>query len=183
MREFVTLAISLGKRISGERDSLVFLFTEENGIIPAQAISGYRITSKLMPHLETLCLATVRIVGNAGYRIADALEVARPRSSTPAYAGVELLSAAYIIRKLLPHFSPEPELWRLLRDNLEHPTSNFLPEVLRLSGYDPQFAECAACGNSATYFAVEDATFYCERHGKTQNALSFTFAHEDNCRA
>ena len=187
MREFVTLAISLGKRISGERDSLVFLFTEENGIIPAQAISGSRIKSKLMPHLETLRLATVRIVGNTGYRIADALRISHQLPVT-SNRYKELLRAAYIIRKLLPFFSQEPELWRLLRDEIlgtrtSGVQTSLTSDVLCLLGYDPHFAGCALCSKPATHFAVEDATFYCERHGKTQNALSFTFAHEDNRRA
>ncbi len=200
MVEFVTDALVVGKRISGERDSLAFLFTEAYGIIPTLVAAGTAITSKLTPYLNTLSFITARIVGKNHYRLAGALEASSchswfdPESGKPSdildsrFRGNDqgdLLKAAYLVKALLPPFVPEPELWRLLRDivvGTNVPSSNVLVRALELIGYDPRFAQCSVCGAKATRFAVQDATFYCNSHGTSRGTDTFDLAgfHQDS---
>jgi len=161
MVEFVAESIILGRRVLGERDTLVNLFTKDYGIITAQDTSGAKITSKLTPHLQKLSLSIVRIVAKNNYRVADALSEGRAFALTQM-PDLSSLQIVYLIRALLPPFAPEPELWNLLNSsNIQHPMLN---NILRILGYDPSLAKCAICGNEAQCFAVEDTKFYCKKH-------------------
>jgi len=170
MVEFVTDAIVLGKRISGERDSLVSLFTPRDGVVPTLVAAGTNITSKLTPYLNTLSYVTARIVGKNNYRLAGVME-ARESCRTEQPSLPELLRAAHLMRELLPPFVPEPALWDFFRGAVlggdSRPATDPTGEVLRRLGYDPQFASCCICGAPASVFAADDATFYCNIHGKT----------------
>lgn len=151
MQEYVTDAIVLRKDPRGDLDGRYVLFTKRFGKIAGRATSSRKITSKLAPHLEPGTIAKVRFVEAKGTQIIDALKSAQSALS---------LNDLHFLGQLLSEGMPEPEIWDLLA------TSSFdWRTALRILGWDPEGAACAACGSDAiTHFSIAGQEFYCTLH-------------------
>lgn len=151
MQEYVTEAIVLRKDPLGDQDGRYALFTKRFGRVVAKAKSSRKITSKLAPHLEPGMVAKVRFIEAKGTQLIDALKmgnVALPVAQLQA------------LNQLIPDADPEPALWELLT------SGGFAwTRALAILGWDPEGAECAACGAShPEYFFITRQEFYCRTH-------------------
>ncbi len=150
MQEFVTEALVLRKEPVRDFDARYSFFTKRFGKIIGKATSARKITSKLAGHLEPGSLARVRFVepnhGN-GTQIADALKYGA--------VAVPLMELGFLDRMLAAGEADEA-LWR------ECVNGSFSwPAVLRLLGWDPRHAACAACGKKAAAFYIPRQEFFC----------------------
>ena len=147
MQEYVSDAIVLAKYPLGELDGRYSLFTEKYGKMTGKTKSSRKITSKLAPHLEPGNAVKVRFVEKGGMQIVDALKVGRT-----GIALGDLASCA----ALLPEMDPDSGLW----DAIGHQPFSWR-NVLRILGWDPEGADCAACGKRAMSFYIPKQDFYC----------------------
>lgn len=149
MLEQVTDAVVLDKEFTYDAHVRVHLFTKECGKIMAKATSARKITSKLGPHLEPLCISTIQFVQkNHLPQLTDAYRKDMlPHASLPALR---------MVRALAPEFEPDPELWALLAGGSADPRG-----VLAVLGYDPLFASCEWCGGPPAHFSLKTILFVC----------------------
>ena len=89
MQEYVTDAIVLTKRASGEFDGRYSLFTKKFGKMTGRAKSSRKITSKLSGHLEPGNAVKARFIEQKGTQIVDALKTARTGISLGDLAALE----------------------------------------------------------------------------------------------
>ena len=150
MQEYVGEAIVLGKRFSGDCDNRYALFTRRFGKVSARAKSARKITSKLAGHLEPGNVIRVRLIEKNGLQIADALK------ETRLEVALEDLS---LLSDLLPEGEAEPALWAHCRAGIFA-----WRNILRVLGWDPEYATCAACGSPEIFsFHIPGQEFFC-RH-------------------
>lgn len=152
MQEYVTDAIVLTKRSSGELDGRYSFFTKKFGKMIGRATSSRKITSKLCGHLEPGSAVQVRFIEQKGTQIVDALKLARTD------IGLRDLAA---LADLLPEMDPDASLWEYLSRE-----SFSWSNVLCLLGWDPATARCAAggpvCrGAAVNYFFLPRQEFFC----------------------
>lgn len=151
MQEYVTDAVILRKDPLGDLDGRYTLFTKRFGKIVGKAKSSRKVTSKLAPHLEPGIVAKVRFVEAKGTQLIDALKSERLTLS---------LGDLHFLSQLLPDAEPEPALWELVAGG-----GFAWPRALAILGWDPEGAECVACGASApSYFYITRQEFYCRTH-------------------
>jgi recombinational DNA repair protein (RecF pathway) len=179
MQEYVTDAIVLTKQPSGELDSRYSLFTKKFGKMTGRTKSSRKVTSKLAGHLEPGNAVKARFIEKSGTQIVDALKMAR--------TGIVLGDLA-VLNDLLPEMDPDAPLWEYLARLPAVASSPFAAEaasaeqgamarepfswtsVLRLLGWDPEGAACAACGGAdaggrmpdVRYFYIPRQEFFCE---------------------
>lgn len=147
MQEYSTEAIVLDKETNGDLDVRVMLFTKKFGKLIGKAKSARKITSKLSGHLESGNLIQARLVEKGGLQIVDALKKEK-LSNAPA--------DFYFLGRLLADAEPESDLWRALTEG------NFSwHEVLKILGWDPEFAACSACKKRASAFHAKSQEFFC----------------------
>lgn len=132
MREYFTEALVLDKEDLGEADSRIFLLTENMGKITAKAKSVRKITSKLAGHLEPLNFVKIRLVAGKDYQAVDALRFDRLAPSA--------LPVMRLVKEIAMEGQPDPLLWQGFKAGRLSPE-----EVLRIAGFDPQFAVCRGC--------------------------------------
>ena len=147
MHEYLTEAIVLDREPVGERDSRVTFFTKRHGKLIARARSARAALSKLSAHLEPGLRVRVRLVEKRGLIVADALKHSRPALPTEALA---------YLKEILPEAQPEPGLWKLLIDG----KFDWI-NTLRILGWDPGRASCAACGGAYAGFHIKTQAFSC----------------------
>lgn len=164
MEEFVTDAIVLHIQPHLENNKIADIFTQLFGRVEARVVGGLKINSKLSSHLDPLNLVTLRLVRRNNFVIADALTKDRfnnTRNNTVALG--RALTSLFLIRSLLPHLIPEPELWRMLIHTLQH-TSLDYTMFLKLLGYNPLLASCGLCNRHPVHsFYVPEQLFVCTR--------------------
>jgi recombinational DNA repair protein (RecF pathway) len=147
MQEYSTDAIVLDKELNGDLDARITLFTKQFGKLIGKAKSVRKITSKLSGHLEPGNLIRARLIEKSGLQIVDALKKERLSVDLPDF---------YFLGRLLADAQPEPELWDALT------AGNFSRrEALKLLGWDPEHASCAACGQKTAAFHVKSQEFFC----------------------
>ncbi len=173
MQEYVTDAIVLTKRPSGELDGRYALFTKKFGKMTGRTTSSRKITSKLCGHLEPGSAVKVRFIEQKGTQIVDALKTASARADITLH---DLAALA----DLLPEMDPDATLWEhlsLAGDGNVTPFS--WANVLKLLGWDPEGASCAGCGRSSLfYFYIPRQEFFCENCvPKTLNEHFLLVAH------
>jgi len=150
MREYVSEAIVLEKRQSGDCDNRYAIFTRRFGKMTAKAKSARKIKSKLAGHLEPGSIIRARIIEKNGLQITDALKEGRISAS---------LEDISLLSDLLPEWEAEPALWA-------HCKSGVFAwrDILRMLGWDPKYATCATCGSSDVFlFHISSQEFFC-RH-------------------
>ncbi len=102
MQEYVTDAVVLAKRASGEFDARYTLLTKKFGKMMGRAKSSRKITSKLAGHLEPGSVVKVRFIEKTGVQVVDALKVAQ--------VGISLADLAALDR-LIPEMEADAPLW------------------------------------------------------------------------
>lgn len=148
MQEYVTDAVVLAKRASGEFDARYTLLTKKFGKMMGRAKSSRKITSKLAGHLEPGSVVKVRFIEKTGVQVVDALKVAQ--------VGISLADLAALDR-LIPEMEADAPLWEQI---LEGPFSWFA--VIKSLGWDPGEAVCAGCGRGdISHFFIPRQEFFC----------------------
>lgn len=162
MKEFVSDAIVLDRRPSGESDLLVDLFTKDLGRIKAKVTSGRKILSKLSSSLDSLNFVEMRIIEKKNFTVADAvIKQQFPHLKESELALSAAFRGAYLLRKLLPFGSPDLFLWHeflsMLRNSIVDASA-----LLRILGYGSSQEGCAYCKeNNAARFHLRDQVFLC----------------------
>ncbi|MBI4084997.1 MAG: recombination protein O N-terminal domain-containing protein, partial [Candidatus Liptonbacteria bacterium] len=148
MQEYLSEAIVLDRLPNGDLDGRIVFLTRRFGKLIGKAKSIKKITSKLSGHLQPGNVVQVRLVEKNGLQVVDALKKSRLEFS-PA----EL----HFLGEILADSEPEFTIWEMLVGN------NFSWEkVLRILGWDPSFASCAACGGQAESFHSRTQEFFCK---------------------
>jgi len=129
-------------------DGRYTLFTDRFGKIIGKATSSRKVTSKLAPHLEPGMVTRVRYIEQKGTQIVDALKVGRLSMA---------LADLHVLAELLPEGQPEIELWNtIVRNDFSRKAT------LKMLGWDPEGALCAACGRGdARHFYIRRQEFFC----------------------
>lgn len=163
MYEYLSEAIVLNRRPTGEQDERMELFTKRYGKITCFGKSTRKITSKLSPHLQPGMHSRIRIIERKSTHIVDALLIAR--LAIPSLH-LSLLSS------LLTEKETHPSLWHVLT------TGEFnWRQTLRWLGWDPAGAQCIVCkSRKAHIFQPTDQTFLCRpcALNKGKKAVSYT---------
>lgn len=163
MTEYLTEAIVLAKEPAGEYDARVVLYTKNLGKITAKAISARKITSKLNAHLEPLNLTVARLVYKNEYRITDALTINRFLNSAAAF---KLLN---FIKEMTGEGESDYQLWTVLLAALRSGAVSY-DDLLRVLGFNPQYALCDGCSGRPDHFSVENLSFWCQNCRQKSNA-------------
>ncbi len=156
MYEHVTPALVLARHPHGEADVRVVLFTRDLGKLVATAISGRKITSKLIPHLMEGSATSIRLIEQKGIRVADALTI---KSS------VRTLEECLILDRLLPENVAEPDVWRMATASRVD-----WDAVLAALGWDPAHGACRDCSKPPTLFVIRSQDFLCVDHASQASA-------------
>lgn len=169
MTEYLTEAIVLDKKESGDFDSLVFLYTKDLGKVVARAKSVRKITSKLAGHLEPLNFVRVRLIEKNGFQVVDALA---PKQKKATKASIENFSKSLALLQFINEASYElqPDLyfWQEIRKILSNDFDEKITyrHLLKILGFDPKFADCHNCHNKPVdYFHKKDQLFFCGKCG------------------
>jgi len=169
MQEFVTDAFVLGRRVRGELDLTVDLYTERMGRIEGRVISGQKISSRFSQHLNVLNLVTVRMVEKNTLTVTDALTVSEfPWVKNDMSVFERVLHIFFLLRISTPQHVPDQILWKYL---IESMTTHAIEmrEILRILGHDFSSAICTYCKKTSLhYFEYEDGVFLCEICGSKQ---------------
>jgi recombinational DNA repair protein (RecF pathway) len=149
MQEYVTDAVVLTRRPSGEFDARYTLFTKKFGKMTGRAKSSRKITSKLAGHLEPGSVIKVRFIEKSGVQIVDALKMARVDISQKDLSALEWL---------IPEMEADAPLWELVTLG-----SFSWSSIIKTLGWDPAEAVCAGCGRkSPAYFFIPRQEFFCD---------------------
>ncbi len=159
MDEFVTESVVLEKRVSGEADAIITLYTKDLGRVTAFARSSRKITSKLSAHLEPSILSTIRLVRRRMFHIVDAVQIQ------------QFPDSEQIVRFMLDNtLDAERDLnvWNtLLRALNGRDAKSGMSSLLQSLGYNPAFAACVRCDVSPVrYVLSEKIDFYCALCGE-----------------
>lgn len=151
VKEYFTEAVVLDKEPIGELDLRVSLYTQLMGKISVKAKSARKITSKLSQHLEPLNIVKMRIIEKNGFQVADALKVER--------LPLQNINILKLISGAVLEGNPDYHLWSLIRSG-----TNFLKEILKALGFDPEFSLCATCQiKGPDFFIFSEAIYLCRR--------------------
>lgn len=112
----ITEGIVLAKRAAGEANTLVYVMTEELGLVRAKAVSARREASKLRYGLEPLSCGRYSFVrGKQEWRLTGADDVTRELiAATPAQRR-RLGQVSRLLMRLVLGSQHSPELYRLIR--------------------------------------------------------------------
>jgi len=158
MQEYTTTALVLDAEPAQEADMRVQLFTRDLGRVVCLVKAGRKPTAKLMPHLQPLTVAQVRLVEKKGVQLVDALSLQRLIQPTSSFREAsELLAIAQLIMQQTALNQPDSELWELMVSG-RLATRDFL----RVLGFDPEHARCNQCRASAPqHFLLREAEYVC----------------------
>jgi len=179
MTEYFTEAIVLDRKESGEADCLLILYTQDLGKITAKAKSLRKITSKLNGHLQPLNLIKVRLIeknampsGRQGFQAVDALSVNGRGLKKEMAVFAKFLKVLDFIQEMTFELHPDYRLWTAMKKLFNHDGGKNIEEkiiyrgLLKILGFDPQFADCALCRKKeARFFLKEDHLFFCGNCG------------------
>jgi recombinational DNA repair protein (RecF pathway) len=162
MREFVTDAIVLDRVPQREHDELFTLYTRDMGLVQAKAVSSRKGYSKFSAHLDPFSEVSVRLVGEHGLIIADAVSRSRyPALRASRKALVSAMKIASFMREFFPEEAPDGGVWEFLRESFGAGRGD-AREFLALTGYDARHAVCASCKKTpVTAFLMDDHSFRC----------------------
>lgn len=172
--DYLTEALILDKKIIGEKDLLIDLYSKDLGRIQAKHIGGRKITSKLASHLEPLNFSILRIVEKNAFRIADALKINELAFS-------KSLKFLCLFRELVLPAQADLKLWYWLKGSLKKASINY-KEFLALLGYDLKLSLCQNCQTKApNYFLAGEQIFLCYKCALKipKNVLVLNIKNED----
>ncbi|HSX57888.1 MAG TPA: DNA repair protein RecO [Candidatus Saccharimonadales bacterium] len=160
MRNFSTEGLVIKRKNFGEADSLVTIFTKNQGKITSIAKGVRKITSRRAPSLELFNQIKFFLYGNG--KLPVLTEAASLQSFPNLKKDLDKLSLAYLILELLDQFLAEGQesqkLYLLLVEVLEEInetedlekakllSSCFQIKLLREVGYLPELYQCVRCG-------------------------------------
>lgn len=162
MRELVSEALVLRVENSGETAKSVFLLTEAAGRLKARAIGAGKTLSKFSPHIEPGSLIEVRLAGNSGWTITDAVGLQPSWFRFPG-ANLENISSSLRLLENLSAPAADSDLWLAVRAALP---DNLKPALfLDVFGYSFSHSACFKCGAARPeYFCFADHSFFCAAH-------------------
>lgn len=168
MNEHFTEALVLDKKDNGELDAVVVFYTENFGKISAKAKSLKKITSKLSGHLEPLNFVNIRLIEKNGFQVVDALTTERLSGLRKDAEKIKkCLKISRFVEEMTFDGQKDGRIYLALKKILqerrgdfdERPVFRFLLKIL---GFDPEFASCSLCGKeNPAAFVKEDALFLC----------------------
>lgn len=167
--EFVTDAFVLGRRVRGELDLTVDLYTKRMGRIEGRVISGQKVSSRFSQHLSVFNLVTVRMVEKNTLTVTDTLTISEfPRVKDDVFLFERALRVFFLLRVSTPQHVPDPILWQYLIQSMSLGTIE-MKEILKILGHDISSAVCVYCKKTPVhYFEYEDGAFFCEICGSKQ---------------
>lgn len=119
-QKYITEGLVLSKLGVGEANTLVFLLTEELGLLRAKAVSARREASKLRYGLEPLTHARYTLVrGKAEWRLTGVDEVSRAFVGAAPAQRKRLGQVSRLLLRLVAGVEPSRELYRLVRGGFE----------------------------------------------------------------
>ncbi|MEX1014459.1 MAG: DNA repair protein RecO [Candidatus Paceibacterota bacterium] len=166
MEEIVTDAVVLQNRSFAYygNNRNISLFTEKLGRVEATAISGFKITSKLSPHLNPLNLVRVRLINKNKFIIADALTIDTFKNiRKDEYKLKGFFDLFFLVQSLTPQILPDHNLWQEIIERMKKSEIKN-KNILNILGYEPSFSDCFKCGKkNIDYFLIEDQLFLCSK--------------------
>lgn len=149
MREYLSEAVVLYRLPNGNLDERVVFLTRRFGKLVGKAKSVRKITSKLSGHLQPGNLVQVRLVEKNGLQVVDALKKSRLDFALPKLR---------FLGEILSETEPEFKIWEMLVGR----TFSW-DKVLKILGWDPDFASCAVCGGTCIVsFHPKTQEFFCK---------------------
>lgn len=169
MKEYFTEAFILDVQEKGELDSLVTLYTCDFGKITAKAKSIKKITSKSAGHLQPLNFAKIRLVEKNGFQIIDALtseSCAKLKINPDFFA--KFLNIAKFIKDATFEHHPDNRFWLVIKKvmglDIIKDEIIIYRGLLKILGFDPEFADCAVCELKEIKFFLKDGhCFICQK--------------------
>ena len=166
-QQYLTEALVLSTRDSGEADRLVVLFSREHGKIPATAYGARRPRSRLAGTVQTFAHVLVSLMPGRQLDTIGQCEV--KRSFSEVREDITLMTYASFLTELVselwPDRSPEPAAFDVLLGAF-----SLLPErnsrlvamagawqLLALAGFHPEYERCVTCGKLLDLPAFFDA--------------------------
>jgi len=152
--QYYTKALVLDRRLCGEQDAYIELFTEKLGRVIARARSVHARKSKLSGHLQPLHFIKIRITPRAsgsGFVVIDSiLDDAFVPSETRRRSDLSMFVKTVAL--YAPEMERDDQLWFLIQEVFSTPaqSSNILcahAQLLSLVGFDPQHAVCGVCAS------------------------------------
>jgi recombinational DNA repair protein (RecF pathway) len=158
MIEHYTKGIVLDRKIRGEIDGTVVLYTEGLGKISAFVKSIRRPTSKLSGHLMPGKMVKVRMVEKNNIQAVDVLSEKNLCDPRP------LLSFIKFLDEVIPYGEPDSSLWHGIENIVEN--RDFSPRtynnLLRILGFGGESVACGYCtSREIEYFSIADIMFLC----------------------
>lgn len=164
MRELVTEALILKTENSGETGKSIIFFTAEAGRLKARAIGAGKTLSKFSPHLEVGALAEVRLAGNSGWTVTDAVSINSSWLRSPDADLEKIISILRLLDNLAAP-APDADLWAAVRSAV--PGKIQPKDFLEILGYSPNHSACFRCGAARPeYFYFTDHSFFCSAHAE-----------------
>ncbi|MEO8538476.1 MAG: DNA repair protein RecO [bacterium] len=175
-RSYNTEGVVLRRRNLGEADSIFTVFSPTEGKFDAIAKGVRKPKSHMRGHLEPLTRSKMHIAQGRN------LDVFTQAETIAGYRAVrddlDRLTLALYCSELVERFtvdrSPQPQLYDLLNELLEGLDTNgpltigrsFELQILAMSGYEMQLANCAICGarfpEGDTLFSAASGGLVCE---------------------
>lgn len=153
MQEYITKAIVLKKQQIGDLDNRYTLFTEHFGKIIVNAKSARKIISKLAGHLEPGTVTNIRVIEKNGLRIADSLK--EYNLNIP-------INDLFLLSDMLPEWEGDLALWNFIISKKFNWNT-----ILKMLGWDPDYAECAECkSKDVSLFYIKTQDFFCSSCGQ-----------------
>lgn len=178
MLEVTTDALVVDKEAAGERDSRVFLYTQELGGVVARGTGMRKITSKLAAAFEPLRFVKVRLIqrrGDYGFQIGDAVALHRAEAWRAKTESLRVgLKLAGLFKEAGFRGDKDPALWEEIVDiftnSPDAPLPTYGARLLSAIGFDPAGARCANCGSpNPNLFYVKELVFICRACAKRIN--------------
>ncbi len=152
--KYITEGIVLGKKGVGEANTLVYILTEELGLVRAKATSSRREASKLRYGLEMLSRARYTFVrGKAEWRLTGVDDASRELISSTVAQRKRLGQVSKLLMRLVLGAEHTPELYKTVREGfmtLAHTEENadsiecvLVLRILAHLGYLPELPALA----------------------------------------
>ncbi|MEK7635614.1 MAG: DNA repair protein RecO [Patescibacteria group bacterium] len=169
MTEYFTESFVIDKKVNNESDGLVILYTKDLGRVTAKVKSIKKITSKLSGHLEPLNFVECRLIEKNGFQIIDALTLynnSHLRKDELIYS--QSLKLLQFVETMTFDLQPDTRFYAAIKKILEHfidykdKQKIIYFHLLKILGFDPTFALCAACHKKEIkFFEVNNHEFLC----------------------
>jgi len=118
---YTTDGIILKRTTFGEANLLLYVITEDFGLIVASAQAARLSSSKLRTALQEFSLCSISCVkGKGGWKITNAVEKENFFYTCPKFSHKVLYQMVSILLKMIPGESPQPEIFQTIRTGLNH---------------------------------------------------------------